>query len=246
MCSSASKRLPLSARRTAAVAAPAERLVEHDELDALEPSEQRMLGLADDPGELRRGPCALDRTHDGHGVAGIADRREPDQAELVGRVIEGQRHAVAGRGGRDGAAMVTRSSCGGRFGAAERFALQPGKRRACRRSHGMPPPDLPAQKGRPCETLKAGSPLPGTASARAGAWRATNGAASTGTSATASESSRAAAARSSTRGVSVAGVPFGSPTAQMRHGRDGGPSALRRAACSRSRSAPTGARSRST
>jgi hypothetical protein len=76
------------------VAAPAERLVEHDELDALEPLQQRVFGLADDPGELRCGPRALDCTHDRHRVASIADRREPDQAKLVGRVIERQQHAA--------------------------------------------------------------------------------------------------------------------------------------------------------
>ena len=76
------------------VAAEAERLVEHDELDAFEPREQRVLGLADDPREPRRRPRTLDRAHDGHRVARVADRREPDQAELGGWMVEGQAHGA--------------------------------------------------------------------------------------------------------------------------------------------------------
>jgi hypothetical protein len=76
------------------VAAKPKRLVEHDELDAFEPREQRVLGLADDPCEPRRRPRTLDRAHDGHRVARVADRREPDHAELGGRMVEGQAHGA--------------------------------------------------------------------------------------------------------------------------------------------------------
>ena len=57
------------------------------------PVHQRVLGLADDPSEPRARPRVLDRAHDGHRVARVADGREANDAERRGRLAERQLHA---------------------------------------------------------------------------------------------------------------------------------------------------------
>jgi hypothetical protein len=63
-----------------AIPAPAPALVQHDELDAFQPAQQRMLGLAYDPSDRSAGPGALNGAHDRHGVARIAYGRQANEA----------------------------------------------------------------------------------------------------------------------------------------------------------------------
>jgi hypothetical protein len=74
------------------VSAPAERLVEDRETNAFEPFEQRMLDTADDPRDFGIWPGVLYCADDGNRMAGIADRRQPDDAETVGRQAEFRRY----------------------------------------------------------------------------------------------------------------------------------------------------------
>src|SRR5262249_3462767 len=50
-------------------------------------------GLADDPRELRLRPRPLQRAQYRHDVAGIADRRQPQQADAARRLLQGQHGA---------------------------------------------------------------------------------------------------------------------------------------------------------
>ena len=84
MCSSTSKRRPRSARAQAARRRQPGALVDGDKLDAGQQTHQPCLSAADDPGQLRRRPDALQRAHEGHDMAGIADGREPQNAQALG------------------------------------------------------------------------------------------------------------------------------------------------------------------
>jgi hypothetical protein len=75
------------------VTADSATLVEHDELDAFEAAQQRVLGFTDDPRERCVRPRSLDRTHDRDRVTGVADGREADDAKRRGGVAERQLHA---------------------------------------------------------------------------------------------------------------------------------------------------------
>ena len=73
--------------------APAGALVHDDKLDAGEQAHQARLDPADHPGDACRGPGLLQRAHDRHDVAGVADGGQSEYAEAAGR-RDGNRHAL--------------------------------------------------------------------------------------------------------------------------------------------------------
>src|SRR5699024_6097483 len=62
-------------------------LVEYNELHAGKIVHQPMLRLADDPGQRRMWPGALNGAHQRHGIAYIAQRRQAQQAEGIGWLV---------------------------------------------------------------------------------------------------------------------------------------------------------------
>ena len=72
-------------------ARPAARLVEHDELDAVESAQQRVLGFADDPREPCGRPGRLQRSDHGDGMTSVADGRKPEHTDGGRRTGERQR-----------------------------------------------------------------------------------------------------------------------------------------------------------
>jgi hypothetical protein len=80
-------------RPQVAIALHAGLLVERDELDARDVAEQLVLEVAEDPRDLRRRPGVLQRAHHGQHVAHVAERRESQDADRLGRCAEqGQLH----------------------------------------------------------------------------------------------------------------------------------------------------------
>jgi hypothetical protein len=72
--------------------------VEGDKLDVANITHQGRFGLADDPGDTGVGPVILEVAHYCECVAGIADRREPENADVFGRRVCEQVRQVDNKG----------------------------------------------------------------------------------------------------------------------------------------------------